>query len=181
MKLSRRALFRYGAASALLVAAADGPIARAQPAPGLALLSPGERDTLVAAAERIVPGGDGLPAPGDIGVAAKVDAAMTLLHPADVEEIRQGLMLLESAVVGLLLDARPTRFTDCDPAARDEALADWRSSRITLRRKAFKAIHGLISAAYWASPEVYPGIGYPGPPDFRTAEERAADGDGGEE
>jgi hypothetical protein len=51
---------------------------------------------------------------------------------------------------------------------------------VAVRRQVFKALRGLLAAAYWGDPRMYAHAGYPGPPDYagmmarRDAEAAAA-------
>ncbi len=119
--------------------------------------------TLAAAAEVLVPGGDGLPAPDALQVAEKIDAVLAILHPGVQQEMQQLLALLENAFAGLLLDGRTQCFSACDRATRERVLASWQTARNPLLRTAFRALHGFCSGTYWAATEVHASIGYPGP------------------
>ena len=70
----------------------------------------------------------------------------------------------ENGLGGLLVTLRPTPFTALEPAAQDRRLEAWRHSRITVLRSGYQAMVRLVKAAYYSSPEVYPAMGYPGPP-----------------
>ena len=170
MWITRRTLLRYGLVGSVLLA--GGALLSTRPtllrAPGGRLLALDERSfsVLAAVADRVAPGGGAFPSATRIRVAEKVDALLATGDPAQAAEVRQVLLLLDNALVGLLLEGRPRTFTSLDPEAQDRVLIAWRDSRLALRRTAYKALVGLCSAAYYASEEVWPAIGYPGPPDF---------------
>lgn len=132
----------------------------------LKVLSRREYSVLVAIADRMTPGGDGFPSPRQVQVAEKVDANIAGLHPANVAELKQGLVLFESALAGFLFDRRITPFTQLDGEDQDRVIDAWRDSRVAIRRSLFKAFKSLTTAAYYGSPEVYEAIGYPGPPEI---------------
>jgi hypothetical protein len=46
----------------------------------------------------------------------------------------------------------------------DAVLLRWRDSPLRLRRSAYGALHQLLFAAWYALPESWAAIGYPGPP-----------------
>ncbi len=171
MPPSRRSLLKLGLGGAALLAAGGlglglwpGPV---RPTPsGLAVLDPRSYSVLAAVADRICPGGEGLPAASDLDVAALVDSHLARLHPADAAELLQGLVLLENALAGLIFDGRPKPFTACSPEVQDAVLLAWQGSRVTVRRVVFQALRGLIAAAYWGHPDLYAAVGYPGPPDY---------------
>jgi hypothetical protein len=45
-------------------------------------------------------------------------------------------------------------------------LAAWRSSRLALLQSAYAALHDLSFGAWYAQPESWTDIGYPGPPEI---------------
>ncbi len=130
----------------------------------LRALTPRQFSVLVAVADRVCPGGGALPVAREVGVAGAIDRLLSTMHPGDAAELGQALDLIENAAIALVLDGRARPFTACDPAAQDAALRAWATSGITLRRKAFLALKGLIASAYHANPATYAGVGYPGPP-----------------
>lgn len=170
---SRRSLVLGG--GALVAATAAGvvgvaalpPQARAPRRP-LQALSPRAFSVLAAVADGICPGGPDLPSAWELEVPEAIDELMSRKHPADVAELSQGLLLLDNAAVGLVLDGRMGRFTALSPEGRHLALEAWRSSQLPDRRKAFRALSGLVSSAYWGHPRTHAFVGYPGPPRFPT-------------
>lgn len=130
----------------------------------LRALTAAQFSVLAAVADRIAPASGAFPSAWEVSVPEKIDELLSRVHPGLVEEVGQGLMLLESAAAGMLLDGRTSTFTGSTPAEQDEILESWRASDIEVRRKVFKALNGLCNAAYYGSPEVYPAVGYPGPP-----------------
>ena len=135
------------------------------PTTPLQALDPRSYSVLVAVAERIC-AYDGLPTASELGVALGIDALLASTHPGIAAELSQGLMVLENALTGLLLDGRVTPFTALAPAEQDAVLDSWRRSPLPVKRTVYKAIHGLVVAGYWADPTVFPHCGYPGPPDY---------------
>jgi hypothetical protein len=133
----------------------------------LRLLSPGEHAVLAAVAARVVPG-EGAPSAWPsaeaVDCAGKIDALLALAHPAVGEDFRHLLGLFENGLAGLFIHHSPTPFTQLGPAEQDARLEAWRRSRLVLLRSGYQALVRLVHAAYFSSPEVYPVIGYPGPP-----------------
>lgn len=171
MALSRRSFLGLGLAGAALLALGGiglrPTVLRAAPAT-LVALDPRTFSVLAAFAERVAPGGGAFPAASGVSVAEKVDALLGTCAPAMVAEIKQALLLFDNALAGLFLDGRPSTFTACDAATQDAILESWKSSRLDLRRRVYKALRGLCAGAYYGSPECYAAIGYPGPPDFQA-------------
>ncbi|HWV39173.1 MAG TPA: gluconate 2-dehydrogenase subunit 3 family protein [Vulgatibacter sp.] len=171
-------MIRYGLGGAVALAAGGVGLSLQQthlrrPSRPLRALDERTFSILAAVADRVAPAEGAFPAASELQVAEKVDELLAGVHPSVVEEIKQVLHLLENGVAGLLLDGRPRPFTALEPQAQDEALQAWRRSRLGLRRTAYRAIRGLCAAAYYASPEIQPAVGYPGPPDFGNLAEDA--------
>lgn len=177
MALSRRTVIRYGLGGAVVLAAGgvglslQRTVARS-PARPLRALDETSFSVLAAVADRISPARGDFRSASDLLVAEKVDDLLATVDPAVVEEVTQVLHLLENGLAGLVFDGRPRAFSALDPSEQDRALAAWKGSRWSLRRTAYRALHGLCAAAYYASPEAYPAVGYPGPPDFGNVAER---------
>lgn len=167
--LSRRRLLVLGASGGALLALGGvglswQPGVSHPPRRALTAFGPREFSTLWAVAERVCPGRDGWPPASRLDVAEKVDALVGGLHPGDRSDLNRLLQLLENGAAGLLLDGQPAPFTARSPEAQDATLDGWRHSALTLRRTGYKALTGLIAATYYAQPEVWPLVGYPGPP-----------------
>jgi|GEM_PF-242295 len=130
------------------------------------VLSAEEATVVLAVANRLVPERVGFPRPLDVGVPRKVDAILAMAHPATQKEARQLLRLFENALTGVVFEGQLRTFTSSSPEEQDERLRGWATSRITLRRTGYRALKRLVYAAYYASPETWPVIGYAGPPDL---------------
>ena len=89
---------------------------------------------------------------------------MALAHPAVGAELRQLLHLFESGLLGVFTNLQATPFTRLSPADMDARIDAWRSSRVALLRSGYQALRRLAQATYYSSPELYPRLGYPGPP-----------------
>ena len=168
MRPSRRAVLAGGTGAILLGLGAPGASRAGPPAPRRALrvLDVRTFSILAAVADRICPGGDGLPSAWALEVPEQVDAFLDRIDPASAAEVGQVLLLLESGLLGLALDGRIRPFTSSAPEVQDRILDGWRTSRWTLRSAAWKALASAVSAAYWADPRTWAHLGYPGPPRF---------------
>lgn len=171
MDLSRRSLLRVGAGGVAVLAVGGTALSAAAPSPRdpatpLRALSPRAFAILSAVADRICPGGEGLPSASDLRVAESIDALLTAAHPALVGELHQVLYLLENPVAGWLIDGRRGRFTYADAAEQERILLAWRDHPRTLMRTAFFALRDLVSPTYWSNPALWPALGYPGPPNY---------------
>lgn len=179
MAISRRTVLRYGLGGALLLGAGGLGLSLQRTQlrePAWPLLALDERSfsILAAISERMTPHGDGLPSARSLHVAESIDGLLAAAEPGVADEVKQVLGLIENGVAGLLFDGRPRPFTQLSPEDQDRALAAWRQSSLSIRRTAYKALHGLCMAAYYAKPETYAAVGYPGPPDFGNVPRRRA-------
>ena len=133
----------------------------------LRLLSADEYAVLAAVAARVVPG-DGAdarwPRAEALDCAGKIDALMATVHPDVGTDFRRLLHLCESGFVGMFTAASPRPFTRASAAEQDARLEAWRRSRLAILRSGYQALKRLSDAVYYSSPEIYPLIGYPGPP-----------------
>ena len=133
----------------------------------LRLLSADEYAVLAAVAARIVPG-DGAdarwPQAEALDCAGKIDALMATVHPDVGSDFRRLLHLCESGLVGTFTAGSPRPFTRAPAAEQDARLEAWRRSRLAILRSGYQALKRLAGAVYYSSPEIYPLIGYPGPP-----------------
>ena len=104
------------------------------------------------------------PAPVQVDVAGKADAFLAPLDAASAKDLKQLLGLFDSALFSLAMLGPPTPFTRMTPAQQDCHLAAWAHSRLALLRTGYQALKRLACAMYFASPETYASVGYPGPP-----------------
>lgn len=171
MDPTRRTLLAVGTAGAVALAlggvglALQATVPRPPDGP-LKALDARAFSILAAVADRICPGGAGLPTASEARVPEKLDDLLSTLDPAVTVELSQLLRLIENALVGFAFDRRIRAFTALAPERQDAVLEGWRTSRLPLRRAGFRALAGLCNASYWATPSTWPHTGYPGPPDF---------------
>jgi hypothetical protein len=170
----RRGFLKKGIlGGALLMIGGAGGIALRSTRPGkppkrpLQLLSSDQYAVLAAIAARVVPGDSAPPAwpsAEAVDCAGKIDSLLATAHPEVGKEFKQLLGLFENGLSGLILSGRPTPFTRLAPAEQDARLEAWRRSSLALIQSGYQALVRLVHATYYASPEVYPLVGYPGPP-----------------
>ncbi len=172
---ARRRFLKFGLAGAVLLAAAGAVRAQrnyraADGRAPLEALTEADREVLAAVTPAILAGTAAAGATGDAGLAAaigSVDRAVAGLPPHLQAEVRQLLALLASwpgrrwvAGVG----------APWAVASREEVTAfleRWRFSRWALLQQGYQALHDLVLAAWYARPDSWPAIGYPGPPEVR--------------
>ena len=154
-----------GVGGPLLLLSRSGRTPRAPRGP-LHALTPYEHEIFASAAARLVPG-DGAPdwpSAEALDVAGKLDGLVARLHPRAVKEFRQLLHVFESALTGVVSIGSPQTFTRSSPADQDRRLQAWRHSRVAVLRSGYQAMKRLAHAIYFACPETYARVGYPGPP-----------------
>ncbi len=167
---SRRSLLKRGlAGGALLAAGGAGFLAlrggKRVPPPfdGLHVFSEREYAVLDALARRLVGTLPGWPSVEQVGVAQAVDRIAERTEPSVQAELKQLLGLFENALAGFLFGGRTRPFTALDAPAQDQVLAEWRDSRVALRRTGYNALRTLVLAGYYQSSLSWKPIGYPGP------------------
>ena len=111
-----------------------------------------------------------LPAPGaarDAAVAATVagvEQAIAGLSLAAQQELGELFALLGFAPARIVVAGVRADWPLATPQAIGEFLESWRHSRFELLRSAYAALHDLVFGAFYARPENWSVIGYPGPP-----------------
>lgn len=152
----------FALASAMWVRGVRSP----SPAP-----STPEEDVIVRALMMPMLGG-ALPARGperDTAVAAtlrNVHGAIASLPPAAQQELAELFALLATAPGRIAFAGLTSTWAEADQDALGRVLQRWRTSRLMLRRSAYAALHQLVFAAWYARPESWTAIGYPGPPEL---------------
>lgn len=134
------------------------------PAGGLTVLAPVEYAVLTAVARRMLPPREGYPTLKQLDVGAACDVILTKVDDTARRETRQLLNVFENAALGLLFGLRTRPFTRLPPDEQDAVLREWRDSRLLIRRTGYLALRSLVMAGYFASKDVWPALGYPGPP-----------------
>ncbi|MBX7195957.1 MAG: gluconate 2-dehydrogenase subunit 3 family protein, partial [Sandaracinaceae bacterium] len=139
---------------------------RNAPSDSLRVLTLDEHAIVAAVASRTcpppapdVPGADAL----DVGLLA--DRFLTRCEPEQVADVKTALAIFESGLVGAIALERTAPFTQLEPEAQDRVLLSWSSSSILVQRTIARALTALTTSLYFGQPRVWPGVGYPGPPD----------------
>ncbi len=168
---TRRQVLKYGLAGALLLAAAR--TARAErdylPADGsapLEALREADREVLAAIAPAIL-AGTGASAANTAAVVGSVDRAVVGLPPHLQQEVGQLLSLLASWPGRRFVAGVAAPWPSASAADVTAFLERWRFSRWALLQQGYHALHDLVLAAWYARPESWTAIGYPGPPEIK--------------
>jgi hypothetical protein len=171
---SRRQFLKYGVAGALALAAAG--IARGQPADRayraasgddpLTVLGGEDRTVLAAIAPALLAGVGGALERVD-AVVGSVDRAVAGLPPHLQREVLQLLGLLGSWAGRRWLAGVASPWPRASREDVAAFLERWRFSRWALLQQGYQALHDLVLAAWYARPDGWPAIGYPGPPEVQ--------------
>jgi hypothetical protein len=165
----RRRFLKFGLVSGLLLAAVG--VVRAQPgyraAAGsdtLQVLGEADREVLAAIAPAIL-AGTGAAGPAFAAAIGSVDRAIAGLPPHLQDEVRQLLALLASWPGRRWVAGVGVPWREASVAEVSAFLERWRFSRWALLQQGYHALHDLVLAAWYAWPDSWPAIGYPGPPE----------------
>jgi hypothetical protein len=165
--MQRRTLLKLGLGATAVLAVAGG---------GLALLRPGlEGGRMTASAKMVfkaVARGvlDGtLPNDEAVREAAlaahlkRLDDTLAAFPRATQSELSQLLALIAAAPGRSTLVGLHTDWDTASAADVQQALQAMRTSSLSMRQQAYHALRDLTNAAYFADPQVWTAIGYPGP------------------
>lgn len=176
----RRTLLKRGlfggallATGALTWAGGRGVRLGPEPRRPLRVLSREEYAIASAIAACLIPPQAGWPSTWEMECGEKFDGLLLQLHPEIVAELRQLLRLFENGLTGLVTTLRPTPFSQLDPEGQAARLDAWRHSPLSLLGSGYLALTRIFHATYYASPQVYAQIGYPGPPEVPNFEDPA--------
>jgi hypothetical protein len=168
---TRRQFLKHGVAGSLLLAAAG--VTRGQsgyrPATGhepVQILSSEDRNVLAAIVPAILAGTAATSQPIE-AIVGSVDRAVAGLPPHLQGEVGQLLALLASWPGRRWIAGVASPWQE---ASREEVTAfleRWRLSRWALLQQGYHALHDLVLAAWYARPDSWPAIGYPGPPEVK--------------
>lgn len=95
---------------------------------------------------------------------AGVERAIAGLAPATQKEIGQLFDLLAFPLTRMLAAGIWSPWPQATPQAIGNFLESWRHSRFDLLKSGYAALHDLIFGAWYARPDTWAAIGYPGPP-----------------
>lgn len=93
-----------------------------------------------------------------------VRQAVSALSPAAQRDIGELFMLLNIGPARGALTGIWGPWSEASAADITGFLERWRHSRLALLQAGYHALHDLILAAWYAEPESWADIGYPGPP-----------------
>lgn len=164
--IARRTFLRSTLVAAALLggAAVIGRHLGGYPAPPrrLRVLSAKEFFILCAALDRLLAADrPDAPRPEQTGAALFIDGYLAKLDVGLQRDLRALLQLLEHG--SGLFRLSTARFSHMSAAERDAVLADWESSRLSVRRRGLHALRALAFLGYYRDERTWPMIGYTGP------------------
>lgn len=93
----------------------------------------------------------------------RMESTLRALPPPTQHEVANLLALLATAPGRLALTGLSVNWAQASVDQTQVALEGMRTSGLGIRRQAYHALRDLTHAAYFASPETWPQLGYPGP------------------
>lgn len=93
-----------------------------------------------------------------------VKTAVSRLSPAAQSEVGELLTLLTFAPARSLVAGVWTNWDAASAQAITGFLQRWRHSRLALLQSGYHALHDLVLGSWYADPQTWASIGYPGPP-----------------
>lgn len=171
--MQRRTLLAVGAATGLLLALAGGGAATWRPARRDGRFTEPTRDLLRAVAVAVV--ADMLPQDAGLRASAlqahleRMEATVAGLAPATQVEVDELFALLSHPAGRLAIAGLRARWEDATDSELQATLQDLRTSSLGVRQQVYHALRDLTNAAYFAAPETWRHLGYPGPPLVGTA------------
>lgn len=136
----------------------------ALPPEGLQVLSPRQYAVVHALAECLIRPQPPFPSVEELRVAFEVDKILVKVDVTARDEVTALLELFENGLAQALFGARTQPFTQLSLDERERVAFEWRDSRLAVRRTGFRALRGLVMAAYFGNPKSHAAANYPGPP-----------------
>lgn len=168
---TRRSVLKKGLLGGALLALGGGGLLAARgtrtvplPKEGLKILDEVEYAVFHALAKRVVRPGPGAPTIDQVNATMNVDRILAGADSGVQAEVKQLAKLFENALAGLLFGGRTRPFTQLSGDEQDAVLAEWRDSRLVVRRTGYQALRVLVLAGYYSSDMIWPAVNYPGPP-----------------
>lgn len=97
-------------------------------------------------------------------IARDVAAAVAALSASAQQEVAELFALLAFAPTRIAAAGLSSPWEQATAAEIDDFLRGWQHSRIGLLNSGYQALHDLVLGAWYADPQSWAAIGYPGPP-----------------
>jgi|CXWL01.1.fsa_nt_gi hypothetical protein len=135
------------------------------PSEGLKVLSPRQYAVLHAFAECMLPAAGKFPSVHELRIAYEGDKILAMVDVTTQKELTALLELFENALANAIFGQRFQPFTQLSVEERERVALEWRDSALAVRRTGFRALRGLVMAAYYGNPATFAAVGYLGPPE----------------
>ncbi|MDQ6836552.1 MAG: gluconate 2-dehydrogenase subunit 3 family protein, partial [Actinomycetota bacterium] len=116
------------------------------------LLSRRARQALEEICATFCPSDNGLPSPGDLGVAEAVLAAVAQMRESEQRQLAALLSLWDSPLMGAVGGGGWQRFSEATREQREAILLSWGDSRLPQRRAVFHALRKAALLFYYMVP-----------------------------
>lgn len=168
--MQRRSWLKGGVVAGAVLALGGGAVALWRPGWSAGRLTPAGRELFEVIArvvlEGLLPDAAAAPAAYRAAMQAhleRVDATIAAFAPSIQAEIAELTALLLHPAGRYLLTGLGSDWSRAEMPALRQAMQGLRESRLALRQQAYHALRDLSNGAYFAGPETWPAIGYPGP------------------
>ncbi len=94
----------------------------------------------------------------------QIDQAIDFVTQSSQDELRQLFDLLANQLSRAYLAGVWSSWSRANVAAVSEFLNDWRTSFMNLLRSGYLGLHQIVMGAFYAQPQSWKAIDYPGPP-----------------
>ena len=143
---------------AAFAATAGGDAAAA----GLHVLTAGQAEILTVIVQRMVDSGSpDMPAVRETQAIATIDQALLQLDPSVQSQVSWLITFFQWGPP--MFQLKLSRFTTLSPAAQDDYIEGWATSRVQTRRLAFQALKNLSMLGYYSQDATWKALHYDGP------------------
>jgi hypothetical protein len=165
--MQRRTLLKLGLGAAAVLAVAGGGLSLLRPGLAEGRMTPAGRSVFQAVARAVLDGSlPADPARREATLAAhmkRLDDTLAGFPAPTQSELSQLLALLASTPGRIALAGLQPDWPEATVGELQQALQWMRTSSLALRQQAYHALRDLTNAAYYADPQVWSLMGYPGP------------------
>jgi len=165
--MQRRTLLKLSLGAAAVLTVVGGGVALLRPGLVDGRMTPAARSVFHAVARAVLDGS--LPADPALRRKAlhahldRLDDTLAGFAPATRAELSQLLALLASAPGRMAVAGLQPDWSQASVLELQQALQAVRTSKLAMRQQIYHALRDLTNAAYYADPNVWPLMGYPGP------------------
>lgn len=165
--MERRRFLKLGLLTSIALAAAGAAVTVVKPGLVDSHLAAASRAIFAAVARAVLDGSLPFdPAQRDAALSAhldRLDNAIVAFPPATRAELSHLLTLLDTSVGRMALTGLAVPWQEANVTQLQQSLQAMRVSKLVLRQQVYQALRDLTNAAYYAAPETWQAMGYPGP------------------